>query len=103
MEPITEHFENAAINAIAAKYGPYLGKLTNAQKLELMGLLSLWIGHAIDDEDDDEDDDEEVHWSELYFGFEPEGAVEDILNQCDDLAPDEALVFITSIANTVSV
>jgi hypothetical protein len=97
MEPITQDLDNAAIHAIAAKYGPYLEKLTDSQKLDVMGCLALWVASAIDEDEDAV----EVHWSEIS-GLEPDGTVEDLLNQCDDLAPDEALVFIISIANTVT-
>jgi hypothetical protein len=95
METITEHLDNAAIHAIAADFGPYLEKLTNGQKLELMGFLALWIAVALNTDD-------EVHWSDVPVECDPNEDVEDILNHCDDLAPDEALVFITSIANTVT-
>jgi hypothetical protein len=97
MEPITEHLDHAAIHSIAAKYGPCLEKLTNSQKLDVMGILSLWVSCCLEDEDD-------IHWRETGFDFEETSAsVEDILDQCDDLAPDEALVFITAIAYCVTV
>jgi hypothetical protein len=98
MEPITQDLDNAAIHAIAAKYGPCLEKLTNSQKLDVMGILSLWVATAIDEDEDAE----EVHWSEIQ-GLEPDENVEGILNQCDDLAPDEAVVFIIAIANCITV
>jgi hypothetical protein len=98
MEPITDCIDHIATDAIAAKYGPCLEKLTNSQKLDVMGCLSLWVASAIDEDEDAE----EIHWSEIA-GLEPDGTVEDILNQCDDLAPDEALVFITAIANCITV
>lgn len=99
MEPITEHLDNAAIKAIAVKYGGCLGKLTNSQKLDVMGFLSLWVASVLDGDDDSGN----MHWSDCYFGDYPEGTVEDILNQCDELAADEAVVFITAIANCITV
>jgi hypothetical protein len=98
METITQDLDNAAIHAIAATYGTCLEKLTNSQKLDVMGCLSLWVASAIDEDEDAE----EVHWSEIA-GLEPDSTVEDILNQCDDLAPDEAVVFITAIANCITI
>jgi hypothetical protein len=96
MEPITNYLDLPAIHAIAEKYGPCLESLTNGQKLELMGFLSLWVAVALNDDDD-------VHWSDVPIECAPNEDVEDILNQCDDLAPDEAVVLITSIACCITV
>lgn len=98
MEPITNSLDNAATQAIATKYGPSLEKLTNSQKLDLAGMLALWIASAIDEDEEAE----YVHWSEIQ-GLQPCDTVEDILNQCDDLAPDEALVLIGAITYCVTI
>jgi hypothetical protein len=97
MEPITQDLDNAAIHAIAKIYGPCLEKLNNYQQLNLISILALWVGYTLNG-----GSDEDYHWSELE-GIEPDDTVENILNQCDDLAPDEALVFITAIANCITV
>jgi hypothetical protein len=99
IEPITNYLELTAIKEIAAKYGPCLEKLTNSQKLDVMGILALWVATAIDEEDEDAED---IHWSEVAE-LNPDSTVEDILNQCDDLAPDEAVILITAIACCITV
>jgi hypothetical protein len=101
MEPITEYLDTPAIHAIAANYGKHLERVPNSQKLKLIGILALWVSSAINEY---EDDAEEVHWSELDVQISRhEAALPDILNQCNDLAPDEALVFIEAIANVITV
>jgi hypothetical protein len=98
MEPITLCIDSDAIQSIAHKYGPCLEKLTNPQKLDVIGILALWVAVALDEDDDETD----IHWSEVA-ALNPDRDVEDILNQCDDLAPDEAVVLITSIAHCITV
>ncbi len=98
MNPISYYIEHTAITGITNRYGAHLEHLSNAQKFELIGYLGIWLAEVAD-----APDDVEIEWNYRKVEGQPDAAVEIILNFCNELMIDEALVFIAAITDVVTV